>query len=148
MWRTGNCKRWNLTFKWRITSVPTLFSFSTLWTCALFIKHRQNYTCLYTKLCLLSLVYCSSKLSLTFPILKYVICASPKVLSLHSPLQPQTWFQLACLSKPLHSITPLLTPVPPIPLPPEHALWLCFPVFLPSFSPTHPGMKPSLRNPR
>lgn len=28
---------------------------------------------------------------------------------------PQTWFQLACLSKPLHSITPLLTPFGPSP---------------------------------
>lgn len=53
---------------------------------------------------------------------------------------PQTWFQLACLSKPLHSITPLLTPFRPPPPPPTHSLTLfpCLPHSPPSPPPSLP----------
>lgn len=55
-----------------------------------------------------------NKCLLTFTAKKYTVFLQMCEVEAHSSM-PQTWFQLARLSKPLHSITPLLAPTPPIP---------------------------------
>lgn len=65
--------------------------------------------------------------------------AKPELPALLST--PQTWFQLACLSKPLHSITPLPPPLhlpPQLPIPP-------FTYSLPDFPPLSSSLPHSLR---